>query len=49
MKPCCQNEDNLLLISEKNGMEVYQCQVCGCKHYVANVEPGVIFGKGAPL
>jgi hypothetical protein len=45
MKECCQKQENRVVVELRNGMNVEQCKVCGCKHYEMHAEPGKIFAK----
>lgn len=51
-KDCCRPEAGNLEPSEKyqgrDDLTFRRCKVCGCRHFEANAEPGVIFAKGSP-
>lgn len=51
-KECCQQEENLLPYNEPTAppdCEVMKCQVCGCRHFETNMEPGKLGVHGASM
>ncbi len=47
MRSCCETGSNLVRIIERDGeATVYECRVCGAKHYKVLAERGNFAGKG---
>lgn len=49
-KLCCAEETNMVMLpSGRPNLSIKRCLVCGCRHFEASVDPGVIFAKLTPL
>jgi len=47
-KDCCKVPENLeRKLTGRDDLELYVCRVCGCRHFEATAEPGVIGVRGA--
>lgn len=50
VKDCCTKDENLQPVpSDRPDLEIKKCRVCGCRHFLATLDPGRMGLKGAAL
>lgn len=39
VKPCCRDTENLEVVEVRDHVVVRRCQICGCRHIEATLQP----------